>query len=419
MSVLYKALQKAQKENQERNPEASGGFDAERLAGSGAIRAAAGRKLDAKTIGGIAAIVLALVIVGGFFFMSSTPAPTPVARAPVPAPAPALPSPAMQPPPAAPAAVATTPSEAPAATPAMPETVVATPEPVGSVPAAQVPQMAEAAMSATAETAAPEPARDETAPIPLTPAPAPAPVRQAAATPRAPEPMPEIGPNSPARALQPPISIKRAEYDFSGVGNAVQVRQVSQQAQDNVGAGYNALIRGDYDMALGFYDRAVKQEPRSIMANLGRGAALHKMRRIDEARAAYEAVLKLDPKNREALTNLTAIMADRAPNEALIRLQELERDYPQFSPIKAQIGLSYAKLGQFDPALSYLRMAVNLTPDAVMYRYNLALVLDRMGLREQAVAAYNQLLDSAAGGRVPPGVDIAQIENRLRYLRVN
>ena len=107
--------------------------------------------------------------------------------------------------------------------------------------------------------------------------------------------------------LSPPIAIHRAEFELSGVGKAVQVREVSQSAQDNVSAGYNALVRGAYDMALGFYDRALKSEPTSVLALLGHGAALQKLGKPDEARADYERVLKVDPSNREALSNLTVI----------------------------------------------------------------------------------------------------------------
>jgi tetratricopeptide (TPR) repeat protein len=229
--------------------------------------------------------------------------------------------------------------------------------------------------------------------------------------------MPQLAADSPARMLSPPINIKRDEYDFSGVGEAVQVRRVSQQAQDNVSAGYNALVRGDYQMALSFYERTLQQEPRSVLAQLGRGAALQKLGRSDDARSSYERVLKIDPNNREALTNLTAVVGEREPGEAMKRLLDLEREYPAFSPIKAQIGLAYAKMGNFEPALDYLRRAVNLTPDAAMYQYNLALVLDRLDRHDQAVASYERVLSAAAAGRLTPDISTADIERRVRYLR--
>ena len=228
----------------------------------------------------------------------------------------------------------------------------------------------------------------------------------------------EIPANSPAQALNPPISIARADFSLSGVGNAVQVRQVSKDAQDSVRAGYTALLRGEYDTALGFYDQTLQQEPNSILALLGRGASLQKLRRFDEAQASYDRALKIDPENREALTNMTTIIGERAPTEALSRLLDLEKNYPAFSPIKAQIGLIYAKMGTMEPALDYLRRAAELAPDSAMYVYNMALVLDHMGLRDQAIAAYNNVLGAIALGRAPPELVATQIERRVRFLRV-
>jgi len=413
MSVLYKALQKAQKENEERQP-VSG------AASTGATTSAmklAMPSVNWRVAGLGLAVVLAAVIGGAFFLFDSMP-PAPQQQAARPAP-----PPAMSPPPAP---AATAPSEAALATPPtpapMPAAPAATTAPATSAPVAAAPtQVAQAAP--TAAPAAPAPALEEapadaSQPIALTP--------KAAAKPAAPKaaptvpsnsPMPQLAADSPARVLSPPIAIKRDEYDFSGVGESVQVRRVSQQAQDNVTAGYNALVRGDHQMALGFYDRALQQEPRSVLAQLGRGAALQKMGDTAQARTSYERVLKVDPNNREALTNLTAIVAEREPGEALRRLQELEKEYPSFSPVKAQIGLVYAKLGQFEPALDYLRRAVNLTPDAPMYNYNLALVLDRLDRKEQAVASYERVLSAAAGGRIAPEISVADIERRVRYLR--
>jgi protein O-GlcNAc transferase len=170
-------------------------------------------------------------------------------------------------------------------------------------------------------------------------------------------------------------------------------------------------------MALGFYDAALKEEPNSILALLGHGAALQKMGRGQEAQADYDAVLKFDPQNREALTNMTSIIGERAPQEALNRLLELERQYALFSPVKAQIGLTYAKMGSLPQALDYFRRAVALAPDTVMYHYNLALVLDHLGRRDQAVASYERVLASISAGRSPVELSATEIERRVRFLR--
>jgi tetratricopeptide (TPR) repeat protein len=127
--------------------------------------------------------------------------------------------------------------------------------------------------------------------------------------------------------------------------------------------------------------------------------------------------LKTDPQNREALANLTSLEAERAPGDALTRLMNLEREYPSFSPIKAQIGLAYARMDNLEAAVDYLRRAVAITPTATLYQYNIALALDRLGRREQAVQAYDQVLASVSAGRALPEISVADIQRRLNFLR--
>jgi len=117
------------------------------------------------------------------------------------------------------------------------------------------------------------------------------------------------------------------------------------------------------------------------------------------------------------LSNLTTIVAERSPQDAVTRLLELERQYPNFSPVKAQIGLSYAKAGSLQLALDYFRRALVLSPESLMYHYNLALVLDHLGRREQAVASYERVLASLAGGRGSSDLSAVDIERRVRFLR--
>jgi len=423
MSVLFKALQKAEKENEQRQTTAGGpGFDAGRLAGSGAIKMVGGGGINWRTAGIAAAMVLAVAIAAAFILaqppsnqVASAP---PVVAPPPPPPAPEA-APVLQPPPAA---------EAPAS-----QTAAAPSEPTPA-PAEQTTAAPAAAADPAPETAVAEAAPPEAEPVEAEPAAAPAPaaaqpvaaqpaaVRAAkpAASPAPParrEPMPEIAADSPARMLNPPIAIQRAEMELAGVGRAVQVREVSQNAQDNVGAGYSALVSGAYDMSLGFYDRALREEPTSVLALLGRGAALQKLGQAEEARVSYEKVLQIDPANREALSNLTVITGERSPGEALTKLLDLEKQYPSFSPIKAQIGLNYAKMGSMNEALDYLRRATALSPESTMYQYNLALVLDHLGRSEQAVAVYENVLASLSGGRGMPELSATDIERRVRYLR--
>lgn len=398
MSVLYKALQKAEKENELRQSATSdSNFDPQRLAASGAMKMGRGRGMLNRVI---MSAILVLAVGGGAAFLLFKDTLMPSAPQPQ----------AMLP------TVDTT-ASAPAE--AAVEANVAAASGETSATAAEAP--APDAAAPPAETTAIAEVPEQTGSVPLTPQANAeqklvAAARPAPAQPQRPEPMPNLPADAPARMLSPPISVNRAEFALAGVGNQVQVREVSQVARTNVNAGYESLIRGSYDTALGFYDRALTDEPNSVLALLGRGVALQKLGRGSEAEVAYQHVLKLDPQNREALTNITAIAGERAPQDALTRLLELERDYTGFSPIKAQIGLAYAKLGTMPQALDYLRRAVALTPEAPMYIYNLALVQDHMGLREQALASYERVLALASGGRAAD-LSTAEIERRVRFLK--
>ena len=48
--------------------------------------------------------------------------------------------------------------------------------------------------------------------------------------------------------------------------------------------------------------------------------SLQKLRRFDEAQASYDRVLKIDSENREALTNVIAIVGERSPAVDLVLL---------------------------------------------------------------------------------------------------
>jgi len=417
MSVLFKALQKAEKENEQRQA-ASSGFDAGRLAGSGAIRFAGGRGINWRLAGLAGVGLVGIALTGVYFFIQTQPPGSQPVAVLQPPPAAAPVAPAQQTAEAAPAPVP--PGDTTAAQPASPAATdgsAPTPVPEG--------QVAEAAPAAVQDEAVTPDGEQQEASAPEeaeTPAAATVAEAKPAAKPAAPAPparreMPELAPDAPARMLNPPIAIQRAEFELAGVGNAVQVRHVSQSAQDNVSAGYNALVRGAYDMALDFYDRALKDEPNSVLALLGRGAALQKMGRTEDAHASYEKVLKLDPANREALSNLTVILGERSPGDALTKLLDLEKEYPSFSPVKAQIGLTYAKLGSMPEALDYLNRATLMAPESVMYQYNMALVLDHLGRKEQAVSVYETVLASLASGRAAPELSSNDIERRVRFLK--
>lgn len=468
MSVLFKALQKAEKTRAESDEAAQGYTSAASYPASARPKGRSAGRIVARSL------AVGVVVVGGLLgaavvafpdeaemmladmMDSSAPPParvtfTPRARTETDRPAmAALPAPA-EPPASPPQTSAVT---VPAASPAV--AAEATPEPVPTVavlPEASLPveqavdgqtalgpllamarqakdnqdAVAEAARKqrTLGEVAAEAQAGSASDPVPDT-----APVELAALAPvRAPASATSPAPVSLERALaqqnaaadavvvRPAVTVGGTDAPATLAAGQIQVSLPDPGARDLSRDGYAALMRGDYHRALDLYDAALATQPRSGRALSGRAAALHKLRRLDEARHAYERVLAVSPGNREALTNLVALTAGDNPASALEGLQRLERQAPDFSPVLAQIGLLLADRGAVADAMPYLLRAASLEPTNPLYRYNLAVVLDTAGRAADAATAYRSALDLSAGGQgTMLGVPISAVESRLRYL---
>lgn len=197
----------------------------------------------------------------------------------------------------------------------------------------------------------------------------------------------------------------------------VTVTTLARDTRDTLAGGFDALVRGNYAAALNAYDAVLAQDPGSVSALSGRAAALHKLGMTMEARAAYQQVLAREPDNREALTNMIALIGDADPAGALSELERLQTVAPDFSPIPAQMGMLLARQGRTGEALGALRRAVALSPENALYHYNMAVVSDRAGRTADAARSYERVLRLLDGGSAPGGLRAQPIRDRLRYLR--
>lgn len=178
-----------------------------------------------------------------------------------------------------------------------------------------------------------------------------------------------------------------------------------------------ALALGRYDAAVDLFEQLLRKNSRDRRAMMGHAVALQKAGRGEAARGAYEALLKLDPDNREAQTNLLGLIAQDYPAVALRRMLDLRKKWPQDAGLAAQIGLTQARLGNDRDALDYLGMAASIDPSNAGHLFNMAVVADRIGDKDQAIELYEQALQVDTlhgGGRSVPR---DTIYSRLSVLR--
>lgn len=226
-------------------------------------------------------------------------------------------------------------------------------------------------------------------------------------------------------AAQPQIEVRKATgspsvaaTDKESKIEMVRVRSSSSQSREDSETAYTHLLAGRYEAASLLYAEVLKREPKNLAALTGRAAALHKLGQLGEARGLYEQALALNPGNREVLSNLMAIYGAEDPRDALRQLENLQRDNPGYSPIPAQMASLLAQAGDVQTAIRYQGLAVQLAPDNILYRFNLAVMQDRAGMAGEAVGSYETVLTMASrSASISLPMPVGQVKERLDYLR--
>lgn len=313
------------------------------------------------------------------------------------------------------------------------------PAPVFAIPATATP--VPAAAPATAVAPAPRPAVVAT-PVTTAPAPVaaamPAPMPVAAAVP--PAPAAELSDETRTILSRVPAAIdaprvqtaslkmdrvdpeikellgQQAQEDsFEAVGLSIKVRRPGLDTNYELNRAYTALMGGDTQTAITTYKNILGQEPRNVDALFGLAATYHRLGMIDQARPFYGMLLQVDPNHREGLNNFLVLVSDESPQDALPELERLEARNPDFSPIPAQIAIVLDKMGYADASREKMLRAIELAPDNMTYKYNLAVMLDQRGDHANAAALYRSLIEASLRGAAVPA-SLEAMQKRLNYI---
>jgi tetratricopeptide (TPR) repeat protein len=149
----------------------------------------------------------------------------------------------------------------------------------------------------------------------------------------------------------------------------------------------------------------------------GLGVAYTNARRFDEAAAAFERVLALDPTNGLAYQNLASIalaraQAARAGRERQAGLDEAERlanlalqTDPALAKACTTLGVVLSETGRRAEAIDAWKRAVELDPAELDALYNLAIVLAGAGRLEEARGYARQFVATAPAALYGPAVE--------------
>ncbi len=218
--------------------------------------------------------------------------------------------------------------------------------------------------------------------------------------------------------IDPVISAKEDVKEHNGVGITIKMRGQNVDVNLHLEKAYQAAMNGDLQNAAMLYSEVLKVSPKNTQALFGLASVDQKMGKLDEARPLYGELLKIDPHHQGALNNFLVLAGAEAPEDALQKLRILETKNPDTSPLPAQIGIICEKLGRHEEAVYSTRRALALAPDNITYRYNLAIMLDHQKDWKSAADVYLQLIAAADRGESLPA-SRPEIQERLTFIRNN
>lgn len=201
----------------------------------------------------------------------------------------------------------------------------------------------------------------------------------------------------------------------SDAGMEITVKKKDNQMGKLMQQAYDALMTGQTESATSIYKQILDKEPKNKHAKFGLAATYQKAGQQEQAREIYGELLKKDPKNREALNNYLVLVAEEAPTDALTELENLEKFHPEFSPIPAQLGLLYMKNKNYQEAFRALTRATILDPDNLLYRYNLAILMDKTENYREAIKLYRQIIDAGLNGITVPETP-KKLQERINHI---
>ena len=182
-----------------------------------------------------------------------------------------------------------------------------------------------------------------------------------------------------------------------------------------VASAYQAFTLGQMEASIMLYKQLLRINSGNKEAKFGLATAYFQLQQRNQARKLYTEILASAPEDQAALNNFVVLLRQETPEEALEELKKLAQANDKISDIPAQIGMTYARMGNSQEAIKYLRRAVSLAPSNAAYRYNLAIILDKDKQYPEASAIYRQLLIAAQHGVAIPG-NPQTLQKRLHFI---
>ncbi len=195
---------------------------------------------------------------------------------------------------------------------------------------------------------------------------------------------------------------------------SIAVRPPTLTVDPVVEGAYEAFQRGDLAAAREGYQAALRRDPLNRDALLGMAAIDVRARNFDTAEARYLRLLELDPRDAGAQAGLMSLRGQIDPVQSESRLKTLIAGNPDSPYLYFALGNQYAQQARWPDAQAAYFKAYSAEPENADFAFNVAVSLDQMRKGGLALEYYRRAIALSADR--PAGFDRAQAAARVRQL---
>jgi tetratricopeptide (TPR) repeat protein len=180
-----------------------------------------------------------------------------------------------------------------------------------------------------------------------------------------------------------------AAQTYGVAGDAAKAEEMLRKAIAADSANFQAygllgrlyLSQRRLDEARAEFEAVARQQPRSVGAHTMVATILDYQNRKDEARKRYEQILAVDPEAPVAANNLAWMLAESGGNLdiALQLAQTATRKLPDNPDVSDTLGWIYYRKGLASHSIPAFQKSVEKNPKSATYRYHLGLAFAKVG----------------------------------------
>jgi len=207
---------------------------------------------------------------------------------------------------------------------------------------------------------------------------------------------------------------KQADEDRSSARIEIRRGTKKRNTRGTVRQAWAAFRQGDHARARRLYLSVVEKDPLDRDALLGLAALAVASGENGKAQEYYLRLLERDPRDAAALAGMISLRGMNEVPEAISRIQNLIATNPDLGELHFILGNLYAAQSRWAYAQQAYFRAYALEPGHPDYAFNLAVSLDHLGKREQALDYYRRALEAARGHR--KGFSEAAVRSRITVL---